>query len=221
MDAAKVLFPFRAPLALAISLLVLGLPACRKKPAPSPPPPPPPRQSQFILLPEEGHPVSAVLVSNAAGSQSIGQPYHVVRVTDNATAPSPAVPIDREEVDRRFGALLATLPAAAQSFSLGFDADQSVIAAESRPTVALILAAIESRRSTSVTVIGHTDTTNDPQSNYELGLRRARAVVAEIRTVAPPGAAIFVASHGESDLLVKTADNVAEARNRRVEVIVR
>jgi outer membrane protein OmpA-like peptidoglycan-associated protein len=32
---------------------------------------------------------------------------------------------------------------------------------------------------------------------------------------------LFVASHGEADLLVKTPRGVAEQRNRRVEVIVR
>jgi outer membrane protein OmpA-like peptidoglycan-associated protein len=32
---------------------------------------------------------------------------------------------------------------------------------------------------------------------------------------------IEVTSHGEADLLVKTADQVLEARNRRVEITVR
>jgi len=32
---------------------------------------------------------------------------------------------------------------------------------------------------------------------------------------------IEVASHGEADLLVKTGDNAAEPRNRRVEISVR
>ena len=35
------------------------------------------------------------------------------------------------------------------------------------------------------------------------------------------GSQVDVASHGETDLLVATADNVAEPRNRRVEVTVR
>jgi outer membrane protein OmpA-like peptidoglycan-associated protein len=203
-------------------LFLLLSPACRRKPPAQPPAPPAPqRQSLFILLPEEGHPASAVVVSNQAGSQTIDQPYHVVRVANNVTVPAPAVPIDPAEVNRRFGALLASLPAAAETFAVNFDLSQGAISAESRPQIALIVAAIQNRRSTSVTVIGHTDTTGEAQANYTLGLQRAEAVAAEIRAVAPPGAQIFVASHGESDPAVKTADGVDEPRNRRVEVIVR
>jgi outer membrane protein OmpA-like peptidoglycan-associated protein len=36
-----------------------------------------------------------------------------------------------------------------------------------------------------------------------------------------PVSDVFVASHGEADLLVQTARGVNEPRNRRVEVIVR
>jgi outer membrane protein OmpA-like peptidoglycan-associated protein len=204
-----------------MTALLLLLPAsCHKKPVVQAPAPPQ-RRSLFILLPEENRPLSAAIVSNAAGAQPMDQPFRVVRVVDNNTAPAPAVPIDPAEVDRRFGALLAALPPAAESFVVNFDAAQDTISPESRPQVTRILAAIRNRRSTSVTVIGHTDTTNDATSNYALGLQRAEVVAAEIRTVAPAGAAIFVVSHGESDPAVKTGDNVNEPRNRRVEVIVR
>lgn len=205
----------------ALAMLLFLVQACRKKPTVQALPPPQPRQSLFILLPEENQALSAVVVANQAGSQPIEQPYHVVRVVDNATAPAPAVPIDQAEVNRRFGALLSTLPSPAESFVVNFDPNQDTISAESRPQVARILASIQSRRSTSVTVIGHTDTTGDPQSNYTLGLQRAEVVAAEVRAAAPAGAAVFVVSHGESELAVKTEDNVNEPRNRRVEVIVR
>jgi outer membrane protein OmpA-like peptidoglycan-associated protein len=145
----------------AFALLFFLSPACRKKPAVQAPPPPPQRQSLFILLPEEDQALSAVVVANQAGSQPIEQPYHVVRVADNVTAPAPAVPMDQGEVNRRFGALLATLPSPAESFVVNFDPNQDTISAESRPQVARILASIQTRRSTSVTVIGHTDTTGD------------------------------------------------------------
>ncbi len=207
----------------ALVLLLLIAPACRKKPAVQAPPAPPPpqRQSLFILLPEENQAMPAVVVSNQAGSQTIEQPYHVVRVADNVTAPAAAAPFGEAEVNRRFGTLLATLPSPAESFVVNFDPNQDTISAESRPQVARIVASIQSRRSTGVTVIGHTDTTGDPQSNYALGLQRAEVVAAEVKAAAPPGAAVFVVSHGESDPAVKTEDNVSEPRNRRVEVIVR
>jgi peptidoglycan-associated lipoprotein len=70
-------------------------------------------------------------------------------------------------------------------------------------------------------LIGHTDTTANPQFNYQLGLSRAQGVAAILRAQGVDSASLFVASHGDTDLVVKTARGVAERRNRRVEVIVR
>ena len=72
-----------------------------------------------------------------------------------------------------------------------------------------------------VTVIGHTDTTGDAASNAALGLQRASLIRDLLLQAGLDGAVVDVRSHGESDPLVPTDDNVAEARNRRVEVIVR
>jgi outer membrane protein OmpA-like peptidoglycan-associated protein len=84
-----------------------------------------------------------------------------------------------------------------------------------------ILQDIRDRKSTAITVIGHTDTTADRQYNYQLGLRRAQHVARSLQSQGVDTSNLFVSSHGEADLLVKTGGGVAEPRNRRVEVIVR
>jgi outer membrane protein OmpA-like peptidoglycan-associated protein len=61
----------------------------------------------------------------------------------------------------------------------------------------------------------------DSQYNYELGMKRAQRVAGILLGQGVKESDLFVSSHGDSDLLVKTARGVAEARNRRVEVIVR
>jgi outer membrane protein OmpA-like peptidoglycan-associated protein len=77
------------------------------------------------------------------------------------------------------------------------------------------------RRSTSVSATGHTDTTGNNAANYELGLKRAKRVAEILQEAGLRADAVSTASHGETDLLVKTADNVDEPRNRRVEVVIR
>jgi outer membrane protein OmpA-like peptidoglycan-associated protein len=72
-----------------------------------------------------------------------------------------------------------------------------------------------------VSVIGHTDTTGADTANAALGLQRASVIRDQLLQTGLDPALVEVVSFGESDLLVPTADNVAEARNRRVEVIVR
>jgi outer membrane protein OmpA-like peptidoglycan-associated protein len=70
-------------------------------------------------------------------------------------------------------------------------------------------------------VIGHTDTTGDTTSNAALGLRRATLIRDLLIQAGLDGTVIEVRSHGESDTVVPTPDNTAEARNRRVEVTIR
>ena len=72
-----------------------------------------------------------------------------------------------------------------------------------------------------VAVIGHTDTTGTSAINFQLGLRRANAIRSRLVETGVDASVIEVSSHGEADLLVKTADEVPESRNRRVEISVR
>ena len=60
-----------------------------------------------------------------------------------------------------------------------------------------------------------------PAYNYELGLRRARHVAGRLQDQGVNTSDLFISSHGDADLLVKTERNVPNAENRRVEVIVR
>ena len=66
-----------------------------------------------------------------------------------------------------------------------------------------------------------TDTAGPKVTNFDLGLRRANSVSALLRQAGLDAAAIDVISHGETELLVPTADGIIEARNRRVEITVR
>jgi outer membrane protein OmpA-like peptidoglycan-associated protein len=203
--------------------------ACRHKAPVAPPPPPPaqpaakpaPKQNLFVLLPEPDGKPSGITVTNQAGSQTITQPNQEVRVESATTAPAPPVPIDAAEVQRLFGTLLADLPAAELAFTLHFDTNSNQLDAESSAQLATIAKAIQDRHSTAISIIGHTDTTGASPANYQLGLRRAQTVADTLRRQGVAESDLFVESHGDADLLVKTGRNVAEAQNRRVEVIVR
>ena len=72
-----------------------------------------------------------------------------------------------------------------------------------------------------VAVVGHTDTTGTAANNYVLGLKRAELVRMLLVEAGVKESAIDVTSHGKADLLVHTADDVLEPRNRRVEITVR
>ncbi len=70
-------------------------------------------------------------------------------------------------------------------------------------------------------VIGHTDTVGKAEANDELSLRRARAVGNLLVSKGFPADLITPIGRGERELAVATADEVAEPRNRRVEILIR
>jgi outer membrane protein OmpA-like peptidoglycan-associated protein len=79
---------------------------------------------------------------------------------------------------------------------------------------------IARRPAPEIVVIGHTDRVGAVPYNDTLSLRRAERVRDELVKVGIAADRIRVAGRGEREPLVPTADEVAEARNRRVEINV-
>ena len=92
-------------------------------------------------------------------------------------------------------------------------------AAPGRPNVVGVLDGRSPGR--SLMFCGHTDTVGAATANVGLGLRRANVVRVRLIEAGLDGSAITVTSHGEATLLIPTADDVSEPRNRRVDITVR
>jgi len=70
-----------------------------------------------------------------------------------------------------------------------------------------------------VRVVGHTDTSGSPTYNQRLSMRRAEAVQRALVAKGVPAASITTEGRGETELLVRTGDNVREPSNRRAQVL--
>ena len=179
-----------------------------------------PGQAVVVLLPdpEDGH-VGRIVVSNSKGSPELASARASARVT--LTRAPRIRTLSESDVNRQFGEILGTLPPPPRHFTLPFRFDSEELTDDGKQQLPDVLQAVKSYPAPEVVVIGHTDTTGTPQSNAELGLRRANAVRALLVQAGLNPVAIDVRSHGEAELLVPTADGVFEPRNRRVEVTVR
>ena len=206
---------------LAVLIVVAGLApalACATRRGSGTPGP-----STVVLLadPDNGT-LGRASVTSVAGAGT------VELVTDRAAttvtgrqAPLAPAPLDARAVEMLFGEALAGLPLAPQAFTLYFRLESNELTDESRVLLPGVLQAVASRPAPEVGVIGHTDTSGDARINYALGLGRASTVRTLLMGAGVDAALIDVASHGESELRVPTADDVHEARNRRVEISVR
>jgi outer membrane protein OmpA-like peptidoglycan-associated protein len=179
-----------------------------------------PSQSLIVLMPEDAGAASAVRVSNPSGAVELNEPLEATRVASHQ-APTTPVKLNRADVERDFGAVLAGLPPPAERFNLYFRTDTAELTDASRALLPGILRAVAARPAPDITAIGHTDTTGSTSGNFRLGLQRAATVKKLLIGAGLEGDAIEIESHGEADLLVPTRNNTAEPRNRRVEITVR
>ena len=83
------------------------------------------------------------------------------------------------------------------------------------------MAELKRRAVPDIVVIGHTDTVGALEWNDKLSLARAERVRKALVAQGLAAERIQAAGRGEREPLLRTADNVPEPRNRRVEVNVR
>lgn len=208
----------RVAAAAAIALVAAG--CARAVPPPAPPPPPPIRDLVTLAPDPDTGDLGRLTVTTPAGSVELAERYGSTTVIEGA-APSPPSTMTDAEVQQLFGPALAVQAPAAVRFLLYFELGSDTLTPESRAQLPAVLTAVRGRVAPDVEVVGHTDTTGVAAANAKLGLQRASLIRDQLLQVGLDPSLLEVASHGESDLLVPTDDNVAEARNRRVEVIVR
>ena len=169
--------------------------------------------------PESGD-VGTLTVRTPAGEVGLDRPYQATTLVRGQAPTAPAV-LPPDEVQRLFGDALAIVPPPARRFLLYFDTGGDTLTAESRAQVPEILETVRVRPVPEVSIVGHTDTTGSAAANVDLGLRRAGLIRDFLVGAGLDVRLVDVASHGETNPVVRTPDNTAEARNRRVEVTVR
>jgi outer membrane protein OmpA-like peptidoglycan-associated protein len=196
--------------------------ACASARPPRPPDSPPGAQARalVLLLPDDATSVGRAVVANGHGTVDLDMPRQYTRVGAGTPPSSPAI-LDEREVQALFKDALAALPPAPLRFTLFFKFESEELTDDSRQMLQDVLRAVRDRPVPDVVAVGHTDTTGQARANVRLGLRRAAAVRSLLVNAGLAAKAVEVTSHGEAELLVKTADGVFEPRNRRVEVTVR
>lgn len=174
---------------------------------------------RVVLLPDENGKVGKVVVKSASGEETLASAYAGAEVgTDGKIGTRRE---DAASVAQRYGAALALQPQKPVSYTVHFISGRQELTAESAPVLAEMKAELARRPAPEVTVIGHTDRVGTLEANDALSAKRAEAVRALLIEQGVPAAAIEATGRGEREPVVATADEVEEAKNRRVEISVR
>lgn len=190
--------------------------ACATAPPPKPSPPP----DLIVLLPDEGGKTGAIVVSGQGEERILSEPHQAVTVAPGSPPSRPFVMVT-PEVSSAVGPAVSALPAPPLQFILYFELDTTELTKGSREKLPEVIRAIRDRGPVDASVVGHTDTMGTKEYNNKLSLERARTVATLLIREGVDPSFLEITSHGEGNLLVPTADEVPEPRNRRVEVTVR
>ncbi|MFZ0680282.1 OmpA family protein [Candidatus Binatus sp.] len=176
------------------------------------------RQSLFVVLPNPDGSSGAVTIEDGQKSVLLDHPYAAGEVRGGVAAP---VKVDQAQVQQIFGNALSAQPILPAHFVLYFEKDSDTLTPESKLQYQAVFADIKRRSVYEVEVIGHTDTLGTVPHNQQLSMTRAVMIRDRLEHDGINAKSISVAGRGQLDLAVVTADQVAEPRNRRVEITVR
>lgn len=178
-------------------------------------------RDMVVLIPDEDGTVGQATVTNKAGTVELDTANQATTVESREKAPSQPVVKGQAELDAIFSEALAIQPPSPVHFSLYFETDSTTLVPESLELLPTVLEAIGARAVPDISVVGHSDTSGNEDYNLELSTRRAVAVGELLTREGIEEASLEITSHGESNPLIPTDDEVDEPRNRRVDVVVR
>lgn len=202
-------------------LALLAAAGCAKDVQVAPAPPAPAaRDETIVLLPGPDGTVGVLTVIHEGQQQTLDAPYATARVQQQGTLEGGGR-LTAAEVQRRFQAALSARPPRPVTFVLYFLDDSDEFTPASKLEIPKISAEIAGHPAPEIVVVGHTDRVGSVAYNDTLSLRRAERVGSSLVQMGIPRDQISVAGRGEREPLVATEDEVAEPRNRRVEITVR
>jgi OmpA-OmpF porin, OOP family len=175
--------------------------------------------TKVTLLPQADGSASSVLVKSTKSEQLLNAPYQqAIGQEDKALK---AAITTAAEVQKAHPQLFAALPNKANKYILNFLPGGTNLTPESEAQLPALLADVTQRSGADLVVTGHTDTTGALAANDELSLKRAKVVAQLLVSKGASESRIEAVGRGKRELLVPTADEVNEPKNRRVEIIVR
>ena len=175
-------------------------------------------KSYVVLVESPDGSTGAIIVDSGRGGQLVNRKNQGVTMDGANGAP---FDVEAARLQADFAAARDAQPALPARYQFYFNTGGTSLTTESASFIPVVLEDMRQRGAAAVSIIGHTDTVGDDASNEKLGLMRARSIASMLQRTGLQALELSIVSHGKRNLLVPTADNVAEPRNRRVEVNIR
>lgn len=180
-----------------------------------------PLSSVLLLADPDGHVGRIVITADTGETMLLDKEKHAVHLGLGQRLTKPE-PMSEEAIEGAYGAVLRAMPEPPVTFILYFRGKTANLTRESRATLAEIAETFKARKSTDISIVGHTDRRGDKKYNLIVSEKRAQTISKLLfKNYRIPWMAMEVLSHGEAFPLVETGDSKAHRENQRVEVTVR
>lgn len=190
-----------------LAIFVLWLAACAG-----------PRET-YVLLPDaEGKTGTLTVTPKSGPPLQIAGAYATATATSGKAAPAKT---DEQATKEMFAEALSAQPQQPLRFTLYFREGSDELTVESKQKIEEVFTAVRQRPAPDIVVVGHTDRVGQVADNDRLALRRAEKIRGDLIRQGIAAENVQAAGRGEREPLVPTADEIAEPRNRRVEILVR
>ncbi len=180
---------------------------------------PAPKSTIILLDNDKDH--NAIVVSTDKGSKFLDKPNTLVNLTDKKASPGKTLHITQKEIKKRFKDTLKATPPKAVTLLLYFKPNSTELTDASKEDLKKAIKIIQKRLPCMVDIIGHTDTTGSQKINISLSLKRAKIIKQILIDKGVDEKLLTAVGYGENDLQVETKDNIAEAKNRNVEIFIK
>jgi outer membrane protein OmpA-like peptidoglycan-associated protein len=175
-------------------------------------------KTTVVLMPDDDGNVGQVVVTSQKDQAVLNTSHASVKVGDSV---GPIEEMDTRTVNELFAPAITAQTPAPVSYLLYFQFGSNRPDQPSMDLMPKIIQTITTWPHPEVTVIGHTDTMGDKALNTRLSLNRAETVRSLLVDAGVNPELMDIRAHGENDPLVPTGPNMAEPKNRRVEIQVR
>jgi outer membrane protein OmpA-like peptidoglycan-associated protein len=174
-----------------------------------------------VVLLDSGKRQNAIIIANEKGQTKLDKVGSYVDLQDKSQLVSKIKMMSKDELNERFSKVLAIAPLKPVTYILYFKFNSNELEESSNLTLQKALKSMKKRTPCTVDIIGHTDTMGSNSLNAKISLKRAKYIESLVRKSKINVISLVSKGYGEEDLLVKTTNNKAEAKNRNVEIFIK
>ena len=180
-----------------------------------------------IVLLKNNKEHNAIIVSTNKSQKNLNRPREFVDIKEKNKILDDAKIMSEEELQRRFGDILSIHIPTPTSFRLYLEKDKLELTSSSKRLINGIVHEIIDKAPCVTDIIGHTDTVGAEEENLKKSLKQASYVESILKEeilnnlTGIKNISLKTKGYGEFDLLVPTANNIAEEKNRNVEVVIK